>query len=248
MKVAIVGSRSLHVENLKHFLPWKTTEIISGGAKGIDAQAREYALAHGIKYTEYLPEYDKYKRAAPLKRNITIIEQADLVVAIWDGVSRGTSFVIKECRRRGKKIRVFVLTTETPEEQAERMKTEPPPWNSELFWRQWEADKRIPPWVPRHYLRKSFFDESSDYIFNRLFPKRKLRDWDYEKYDADIMEVATITEAVIARRKRHFGGETAEQFDERLTYFRDRGKEETVDQCIERWFAHMDEQDEEKPE
>ncbi len=30
-------------------------------------------------------EYDKYGRSAPLKRNITIIEHADLVLAFWTG-------------------------------------------------------------------------------------------------------------------------------------------------------------------
>ena len=36
MKVAIVGSRNLHVENLEKNLPKNTTEIVSGGARGID--------------------------------------------------------------------------------------------------------------------------------------------------------------------------------------------------------------------
>ena len=74
MRVAVVGSRGLVVENLEEYLPKETTEIVSGGAKGIDACAREYALRHGLKLTEYLPEYSRYGRAAPLKRNLTIIE------------------------------------------------------------------------------------------------------------------------------------------------------------------------------
>lgn len=85
MRVAVVGSRGLCVPELGKYLPDCVTEIVSGGAKGIDACAREYALAAGIKLTEYLPEYEKYGNAAPLKRNITIIENADLVLAFWDG-------------------------------------------------------------------------------------------------------------------------------------------------------------------
>lgn len=83
MKVAVIGSRGLKVEKLERFLPEETTEIISGGAKGIDTCAREYALANGLKLTEFLPDYSRYGRAAPLKRNITIIENADLVLAFW---------------------------------------------------------------------------------------------------------------------------------------------------------------------
>ena len=41
MKVAVIGSRGLKVDNLEKDLPEKTTEIISGGARGVDACARE---------------------------------------------------------------------------------------------------------------------------------------------------------------------------------------------------------------
>ena len=59
MKVAVIGSRGLVVENLGDYLPSETTEIVSGGARGVDACAREYALRHGVKLTEYLPEYER---------------------------------------------------------------------------------------------------------------------------------------------------------------------------------------------
>lgn len=100
MKVAVIGSRGLQVDRLEDYLPAGVTEIVSGGARGIDACARDYALLHGLKLTEFLPEYGKYGRAAPLRRNIAIIEYADLVLAFWDGSSRGTKFVIDSCKKR----------------------------------------------------------------------------------------------------------------------------------------------------
>lgn len=106
MKVAVIGSRSLTVDDLGKYRPVGTTEIISGGARGIDTCARSYALTHNIKLTEFLPEYEKYGRSAPLKRNITIIENADVVLAFWDGKSNGTRFVIKKCREMGKEIKI----------------------------------------------------------------------------------------------------------------------------------------------
>lgn len=110
MKVAVVGSRGLCVADLGKYLPEGTTEIVSGGARGVDTSARAYALSHGIKLTEFLPEYDKYGRSAPLKRNITIIKHADLVLAFWDGSSRGTKFVIDNCKQMGVPVKVFVPT------------------------------------------------------------------------------------------------------------------------------------------
>lgn len=108
MKVAIVGSRGLQVAHLENYLPAGVSEIVPGGARGIDTCARAYAHSHQIKLTEFLPEYEKYGPSAPLRRNITIIEYADLVLAFWDGASRGTKFVIDNCKRRGIPVRVFV--------------------------------------------------------------------------------------------------------------------------------------------
>ena len=109
MKVAVIGSRGLSVSYLGRYLPKNTTEIVSGGAKGVDTSAREYALSHGIKLTDFLPEYTKYGRSAPLKRNITIIEYSDIVLAFWDGKSRGTKFVIDNCRKLGVEVRVYIM-------------------------------------------------------------------------------------------------------------------------------------------
>ena len=67
----------------------------------------EYAKANGIKLTEFLPEYAKYGRAAPLKRNLLIIKRADLVLAFWDGVSRGTKYAIDRCKERGVPVTVY---------------------------------------------------------------------------------------------------------------------------------------------
>lgn len=109
MRTAVIGSRGLTVKDLGRYLPKDTVEIVSGGAKGVDASAREYALSHGIKLTEFLPEYEKYGRSAPLKRNIAIIEYSDVVLAFWDGNSRGTKFVIDTCRKLGKEVIVYTL-------------------------------------------------------------------------------------------------------------------------------------------
>lgn len=111
MKVAVIGSRGLQVHDLGMYLPEETAEILSGGAKGVDACARAYALNHGIRLTEYLPEYKRYGRGAPLKRNDAIILNADLVLAFWDGRSKGTKYVIDHCRRRQIPIRVYVIVT-----------------------------------------------------------------------------------------------------------------------------------------
>ena len=107
MKVAIIGSRSITDYDLTPHSPPETTEILSGGARGVDTLARLWALAHSLPCTELRPDYPRYGRSAPLKRNILLVQSADLVLAIWDGASRGTAFTIAECQRQGKRCIVI---------------------------------------------------------------------------------------------------------------------------------------------
>ena len=118
MKVAVIGSRGLRVDHLENYLPEGTTEIVSGGARGIDTCARNYAQQHGLKLTEFLPEYGRYGRGAPLRRNITIIEYADQVLAFWDGQSRGTKYVIDNCKKRNIPVTVYTPGTEPEANQS----------------------------------------------------------------------------------------------------------------------------------
>lgn len=114
MKVAVIGSRGLTVVDLGKYLPQEVTEIVSGGAKGIDNCAKEYAIKNRLILTEFLPEYKRYGRNAPLKRNLQIIDYADLVLAFWDGQSKGTKFVIEHCKAQNKPVRIFLKNKNIP--------------------------------------------------------------------------------------------------------------------------------------
>ena len=109
MKIAIIGSRNLVVNNIGDYLPKGVTEIVSGGAKGIDTCARIYAIKNNIKLTEFLPNYKECGKRAPLIRNLEIIDYADEVIAFWDGESHGTKFVIDNCKNRNKRVKILVL-------------------------------------------------------------------------------------------------------------------------------------------
>ncbi len=103
MKLAIIGSRNLTVENIGEYLPNGVTEIVSGGAKGIDRLAADYAKQNGIALTEFLPDYARYGRGAPLKRNEQIAEYAEMALAFWDGSSKGTKYTLSLFDKLGKK-------------------------------------------------------------------------------------------------------------------------------------------------
>lgn len=109
MKLAIVGSRNLHIEDFSKHLPQGITEIVSGGARGIDTQAAEYAQINGIALTEFLPEYTRFGKSAPLKRNEKIAEYADEALIFWDGCSKGTAYTIALFKRYGKPIILNII-------------------------------------------------------------------------------------------------------------------------------------------
>lgn len=109
MKVAIIGSRGINDFDLSPFIPKNTTEIVSGGAVGVDTVAKIYALNNNIKYTEFLPEYDKYGKSAPILRNNDIISYSDFVLAFWDGESPGTKYVIDYCNKNDIPFRVYLI-------------------------------------------------------------------------------------------------------------------------------------------
>lgn len=111
MKVAVVGSRTIQYFDLSRYLPEGTTEIVSGGAVGVDTVAKNYALENNIKYTEFLPNYKTYGSTAPLVRNYDIINYADHVLVFWDGLSSGSRFVIEKCREYGIPVSIYMPTS-----------------------------------------------------------------------------------------------------------------------------------------
>lgn len=114
MKVAIIGSRGFTdrnllfstLDNLTSIDPdfSEINEIVTGGAVGTDQLAEEYAKEMSIRTEIYLPEYNRYGRGAPLKRNLQIIMACDLMVAFWDGISPGTHYSIREATKRNKRV------------------------------------------------------------------------------------------------------------------------------------------------
>ncbi len=113
MKLAVVGSRDFHdyawLERclLSCIDIASIKEVISGGARGADSLAERFAAVHGLSFSVIPADWKKYgKRAGPL-RNTEIVRQADMVIAFWDGSSRGTRNTIDKALRAGKSVRIF---------------------------------------------------------------------------------------------------------------------------------------------
>ncbi len=109
MILMVAGSRSITDIDISQYIPEDTTHIISGGAKGVDTLAEEYADKHRISKTILRPRYDLYKKGAPLKRNDEMVEWCDKVLVLWDGKSRGTKHTIDHAKKVGKPVNVVII-------------------------------------------------------------------------------------------------------------------------------------------
>lgn len=109
MKLAIIGSRTCPPIDIEAHLKYIPDTIVSGGARGADTYAREFAQKHNLTLIEFLPEYDKYGKVAPLVRNKLIVDNCDCVLAFWDGKSRGTKFTLDYAKEKNKPIKIVKI-------------------------------------------------------------------------------------------------------------------------------------------
>ena len=82
------------------------TAILSGMARGADSLGVQYAAEKGILVQKYPADWNKYGRRAGMVRNRQMLEDADALVAFWDGVSHGTANMITIAKEAGIPVRV----------------------------------------------------------------------------------------------------------------------------------------------
>lgn len=97
MKLIIAGTRTLEVSIyliesiIKHF-NLDPTEIVSGGAKGVDKAGETFAVyTDSLDVTIFQADWDKHGKAAGPIRNREMSQYADALLLIWDGESRGAA-------------------------------------------------------------------------------------------------------------------------------------------------------------
>ena len=134
MKVIVAGSRQIMDYQLvsavisntlsKHNI--QITEVVSGCAGGVDTLGEQWAVEHGIKVEPFPAEWDdltvpnalirtnkygkEYNARAGFQRNDSMAQYADVLIAIWDGKSRGTKHMIDAARSRN--LAVYVYRTD----------------------------------------------------------------------------------------------------------------------------------------
>ena len=134
MKLAVVGSRSITDQDAVNDAIAEVvnqyagnypvgTVILSGGAKGVQACAKKYAEEFSGQFVAFEPyhEIDKKAKFNPkyfYTRNVPLIANADVVLAIWDGTDPNTDHAIQLARQLKKH-----LVIEIPDNQEDYVQT-----------------------------------------------------------------------------------------------------------------------------
>ena len=99
MKAIIAGSRSISlirfVEQAVLASGFDITEVVSGGARGVDLLGERWAGLYDKPVKRFRADWSKYGKSAGFRRNNEMAAYADALIAVWDGESHGTKHMIE---------------------------------------------------------------------------------------------------------------------------------------------------------
>jgi hypothetical protein len=88
---------------------WEITSVVSGIARGADTLGIMYAHNNSLLLDKYPADWNKYGKSAGPGRNAKMAENAEALIALWDGKSKGTKHMIDTATSKGLKVYVFML-------------------------------------------------------------------------------------------------------------------------------------------
>ena len=115
MRTIIAGSRGITslplITEIIESSNIPITEVICGGARGVDSLGRKWAgNGNRIPVKLFTPKWDEFGKSAGYRRNLEMADNADALIAIWDGESRGTNHMINIAKERGLKVAVAIVS------------------------------------------------------------------------------------------------------------------------------------------
>jgi len=112
MKIIIAGSRNFNDYNLLKtscdnlLTQFTNIEIVSGTARGADKLGERYAREKGYDIKQFPANWDKFGKSAGYIRNDEMAKYSDMLIAFWDGTSKGTKHMIDLANKRGIKVEI----------------------------------------------------------------------------------------------------------------------------------------------
>jgi len=113
IKVIIAGGRDFDdIEGLYEVMDVlygdiPKVEVVCGMARGADELGAHWAGYAGAPVKKFPADWDKYGKGAGYIRNEHMAQYADVLVAFWDGKSKGTKNMIQKAFDQGLEVHVY---------------------------------------------------------------------------------------------------------------------------------------------
>lgn len=115
MKVIVAGSRDIKkfstVEEAIKLAKFNITEVVSGGAYGVDRLGERWAKDNNIPLKVFMADWIRFSNRAGILRNIQMAEYGEALIAVWDGCSTGTKHMIDIATKKGLKVYIHEVNT-----------------------------------------------------------------------------------------------------------------------------------------
>lgn len=116
MRVIIAGSRTVTdmqpLVSAIQEVQWPISRVVCGMARGADQLGYDWAKANNIPIAEFPADWKRYGKSAGYKRNLEMAKNADALIALWDGQSRGTEHMIYLAACHNLKVHVVYVIDE----------------------------------------------------------------------------------------------------------------------------------------
>ncbi|WPH64848.1 hypothetical protein [Vibrio phage vB_VpaP_SJSY21] len=112
-KVIVAGGRDfsnymLLCSKLDKYLGGNSNvEIVCGLAKGADLLGKRYALSRKLSIAEFPANWERYGKSAGYIRNDKMAQHSDVLIAFWDGKSKGTKHMIDLAYKRNLEVHII---------------------------------------------------------------------------------------------------------------------------------------------
>ena len=118
MRVIIAGGRDFtnvnvmaetlnNLQDVDHAIEIEKLTLICGMARGADLTAYKLFREVGLPVEMYPANWDEHGKQAGFIRNTQMADNADMLIAFWDGESRGTAHMIDTARKHNLNVLVF---------------------------------------------------------------------------------------------------------------------------------------------
>ena len=112
VKILIAGSRTITDYEIVKTAIKKSgffiSEVVSGGAAGVDKLGEKWAQENLTPIKRFLPDWKTHGKAAGPIRNTELVKYCEAAILVWDGVSKGTQDTLNKIQKAGKQVFIYV--------------------------------------------------------------------------------------------------------------------------------------------